>query len=84
MPLEFSGDEPVAGAHEMQHLDDRTVRRHCAPGRKRDGEHRGHKDEHEHHKSDSHCGTGHRAHSVDPAAVVIEGGVGNLGGERLP
>ena len=64
MPQEVIGDVTVAGADEMQHLDDRTVRRHRAAGRERyrdDG-----RNNHQRENTDSgeHGRAGHRCASA--------------------
>src|SRR5712692_8421092 len=74
MPLELRGDERVLGADEMQHLDDRAVRRHGAAGG--EGHRQGGGGEHQHQQAeaDRHRGASHGTHAIDPAAMVVEAG----------
>ena len=51
MPQEMVGDIAVAGADEVQHLDDRAVRRHRAAGRERHRDDR--RRDHQHEDADA-------------------------------
>src|SRR5262245_64584984 len=84
MLLEMPRDKAVLSADEMQHLDDGTVGGDGCAGRKDDRQHGGGKHEQKHAAAKSNDSSGHRAHPLDEAAVVIEGYTWDLLAERLP
>ena len=66
------GDIAVAGADEVQHLDDRAVRRHRAAGRERYRNDRRRDHQHEDADAGKYGRPGHRAHALDPGAVIVD------------
>ena len=74
MPQEAVGDVAVAGADEVQDLDDRAIGRHRAAGRERDRNDG--RDDHQREDADAgeHGGAGHRPHPLDPGAVIVDAG----------
>src|SRR6266480_5445334 len=84
MLLEMPRDKTVFGADEMQHLDDGTVGGDGGAGREDDREHGGGKHEQKHADAEGNDGSGHRTHTLDKAAMVIEGYTWDLLGKRLP
>ena len=73
MALELLGDERVRRAHEMEHLDNLAIARHCAA--RGEPDRRAHRDDHQHEKSgrknDDSIRHGAEARRPDPMVVEI-------------
>src|SRR6185312_1920950 len=72
VPQEVVGDVAIAGTDEMQDFDDRAVGCHGAAGRKRNRYDGRDDDKRENADAGEYGGVGHRAHTFDPGAVIVD------------
>ena len=76
--LKMLGNEGVPGADQVQHLDHGAVGCNRPAGREGDREHGRNQDKRQHREPAQERRPPHRAHVLDKAAMVVDGGTRNL------